>query len=189
MAAGRRRAIEQQFADRARFTRRAFLLLPGVGQRPAYDEYVIAHRIRAAQLMPELGFSIPTLGQPYPSSSLPPQLLALRVQDEHPQRLPALEDALFRAVFVALDDVADPTVLRRCAREAEVPEGEVDRALADPALPPRALREHEQAIERGITGIPAMLVPGQVPLVGAQPLEAYRSALERALARRRPDGP
>jgi predicted DsbA family dithiol-disulfide isomerase len=172
--------VQRELEGRARFSRRCFLLLPGVGERPVHDDYVISHRRAARERAPGLGFAIPAKGHPYPRSSVPAQLLALRVQAAHPERLEALEDALYRAVCVDLADVADPDVLRRAATTAGVPEDEVDRALGDPALLRQAAREHEEAVEHGIRGIPALLVPGQPPLVGAQPVEAYRAALERA---------
>lgn len=182
MAAGRRRAVQRELGDPARFVRRAFLLLPGTGQRPVYDDYVISHRVAAARQAPELGFALPRRGQPYPASSLPPQLLALRVGDVAPGRLDALEEALYRAVFVGLLDVADPEVLRRCAREAGVDPDEVDHALGEPDLVDRALAEHHEAMSRGISGIPALLPTGGAPIVGAVPVEVYRDALMRVIA-------
>lgn len=184
MATGRRRSVARDLEGQLSFERRSFLLLPGVGERPVYDDYVISHRRAAARQAPELGFAIPERGHPYPRSSVPAQLLAQHVQATDPERLEALEDALFRAVFVDLADIAEPDVLRRAARAAAVPEAAVDRALGDRPLLDQAAREHEEALEHGITGIPALLVPGQPPLVGAVPAETYRAALERALARR-----
>jgi predicted DsbA family dithiol-disulfide isomerase len=176
--------VARELGDRATFSRRTFLLLPGVGERPVYDDYVIAHRRAAAAQAPELGFAIPRRGQPYPRSSLPAQLLAQRVRAVAPARLEALEDALLRAVFVDLADVADREVLRGCAREASVDADEVDRALDDPALVAQAVREHEAALACGIDGIPALLVPGHTSISGAVPVETYREALARALADR-----
>jgi predicted DsbA family dithiol-disulfide isomerase len=174
--------VARELAGRVRLRRRCFLLLPGVGQRPVYDEYVIGHRRMAAGREPGLGFAIPELGAPYPRSSLPAQQLALHVQEAAPERLEALEDALFRSVFANLADVADPEVLRGCAREAGVDEGAVEIALADVELAERARREHLEAQRQGIRGIPALWVPGQPPLVGAVPAAEVRAALERALA-------
>lgn len=181
MAAGRRRAVLGAFAGRVRASRRSFLLLPGVGQRAAYDEYVIQHRQLAAARAPELGFTIPRLGQPYPRSSLPAQQLALRVQAALPERLEPLEDALFHAAFTELADLADAQVLRTCAGRAGVPEAEVELALADDALASQAFREHQQALELGVQGIPALVLPGSEPITGAVPADVYRSALARAL--------
>ena len=171
--------MEKEFEGRVRFERRAFLLMPRDGQRPAYDDYVIAHRVRAAQMMPELKFAIPQLGAPYPRSSWPAQLFAMRAA---PDRITAVEDALFGAMFRELRDISDPDVLRGCARACGVPESEVDAALADEALAAQAVREHQQAEELGINGIPALALPGFEPITGAVPVEAYRSALLQALA-------
>jgi predicted DsbA family dithiol-disulfide isomerase len=181
VAAVRRRQVARELGGRVHFERRTFLLLPGEGQRPVHDDYVISHRKAAAQRVPELGFSIPRRGLPYPRSSVPPQLLAMRVQTVLPGRLEALEETLFRAVFVGLEDVSAPAVLRRCARQAGVPEEEVERALADEELRARAFAEHAEAQDAGITAIPTLLVGGRV-LSGAVPASVYRTAIARALA-------
>ena len=70
--------MAREVGDAVAFERRAFLLLPGEGQRPVYDEYVISHRRRAAEMAPELGFAIPQPGHPYPRSSLPAQLVVFK---------------------------------------------------------------------------------------------------------------
>ncbi len=176
MAAGRRRTLERELAGKVQFDRRAYLLLPGEGQRPAYDEYVVSHRVRAAQMMPELGFAIPTVGQKYPSSSVPAQVVAAAVQEEHPDRLEAVEDQLFGAMFRDLRDISEPVELRAAARAAGVPETLVDRALADPRLRERVFAEHQEALDAGVTGIPALVVPGYAPVTGAIPLDMLRRA-------------
>ena len=174
MAAGRRRTLAKELAGEVQFDRRAYLLLPGEGQRPAYDEYVVSHRVRAAQMMPELGFAIPKVGQKYPRSSVPAQLVAAAVQDEHPERLEALEDHLFGAMFRELRDISDPAELRKIAAAASVPERLVDRALADPALRDRVFAEHQEALDAGVNGIPALVIPGYAPVTGAVPLDVLR---------------
>src|SRR5437763_8792820 len=134
--------LAKELAGKVQFDRRAYLLLPGEGQRPAYDEYVVSHRVRAAEMMPELGFAIPKVGQKYPRSSVPAQLVAAAVQDEHPERLEALEDQLFGAMFRELRDISDPAELRKCGEAAAVPDGSVDRALSEPALRGRGFAGH-----------------------------------------------
>jgi predicted DsbA family dithiol-disulfide isomerase len=129
-----------------RFLRRAYLLVARDRQRPFYDDYVISHRVRAAQMLPQLGFAIPKPGMKYPSSSWNAQLLAMRVSDIFPERLDALEDAIFGAMFRELHDVSDPAVLRECARDAGVPVAEVDEAIASNALRERATTEHRYAL-------------------------------------------
>jgi predicted DsbA family dithiol-disulfide isomerase len=164
-----------------RFLRRAYLLVARDGQRPFYDDYVIAHRVRAAQMLPELRFAIPEPGMKYPSSSWNAQLLAMRVSDIFPERLDALEDAIFGAMFRELRDVSDPAVLRECARAAEVPEAEVDEAIASNALRERATTEHEEGEDAGVSGIPAIVIPELPPIMGAVPADMYRQSLRSAL--------
>lgn len=176
MAAGRRRTLERELAGKVQFDRRAYLLLPGQNQRPTYDDYVVSHRVRAAQMMPELGFAIPKIGQKYPSSSVPAQLVAAAVREEHPELLEALEDQLFGAMFRELRDISDPAELRAVARAAGGPDGLVDRALADPQLRERVFAEHQEGLDEGVNGIPALVVPGYAPVTGAIPLDVLRRA-------------
>lgn len=164
-----------------RFLRRAYLLVARDGQRPVYDDYVISHRIRAAKMLPELRFAIPEPGMKYPSSSWNAQILAMRVSDIFPQRLDALEDAIFGAMFRELRDVSDQAVLRGCARAAGVPETEVDEAIASSALRERAATEHEEGEDAGLSGIPAVVIPDLPPITGAVPADMYRQALRYAL--------
>ncbi len=181
----RRRRVAAEFDDSFTYERQAFLLLPGEGQRPVYDEYVISHRIAAAQREPQLGFAIPKPGMRYPRSSFPAQLLAAHAEAAFPNRAEALEDALYRAVFVSLEDVGDPAVLERCAETAGIPRSAVGRALEDRSIKSRVLREHGEAEELGIRGIPALVIPGQEPIIGAVGVELYRDALRAALDEQR----
>jgi predicted DsbA family dithiol-disulfide isomerase len=182
VAAGRRRTLARELAGRVAFERRAYLLVPREGQRTAYDEYIVSHRVRAKELAPELDFAIPRVGQAYPKSSLPAQLLAAAVAERHPDRLETLEDALFRAMFVELRDISAADVLRDTARAAGVPEQLVEQALADPELRDRVFAEHSEGVEAGVTGIPALVIPGYAAVTGAVPLDALRRAFEQVLA-------
>jgi predicted DsbA family dithiol-disulfide isomerase len=151
------------------------------GQRPFYDDYVISHRVRAAKMLPELGFAIPEIGQKYPSSSWNAQLLAMRTAAVHADRLDGLEDALFGAMFRELRDISDPVVLRQCCRAAGVPEAEVDAAIQSERLRQRAMAEHEEGEAAGLTGIPALVISDLPPITGAVPADMYRQAIQEAL--------
>jgi len=178
VAAGRRRKLASELEGRVCFERRAYLLLPGEGQRPAYDEYVISHRKRAAEMEPELGFAIPEIGMPYPRSSLPAQCVTATIAEHHPEAMGALEDALFRAMFVELRDISSAEVLAECAAKAAVLDAEtlVECALAGDDCKERVFAEHEEALAEGVHGIPALVVPGYAPITGAVPFEALRRA-------------
>ncbi|HWE25056.1 MAG TPA: DsbA family protein, partial [Myxococcales bacterium] len=72
----------------------------------------------------------------------------------------------------------------KCAQAAGVPEALVDRALADRALRDRVFAQHQEALDEGVQGVPALLVPGYAPVTGAVPLDALRRALAGVLASR-----
>ena len=68
-------------------------------------------------------------------------------------------------------------------REAGLPPEAFVRA-ADPTLLRTTVAEHNDALERGITGVPAVMLEGNDAFIlGAQPLETYRRWLARALGR------
>jgi predicted DsbA family dithiol-disulfide isomerase len=188
VAAGRRQQLARELEGRVAFERRAYLLLPGEGQRPAYDDYVVSHRKRAAEMEPALGFAIPEVGTPYPRSSVPAQAVAAAVTAEHPQRMEALEAALFRALFVELKDVSSAEVLAACAAQAEIPDAEafVERALADDSFRETVFAEHEEALAEGVHGIPALVIPGYAPITGAVPLEPLRRAFLHLIEEQHP---
>ena len=55
-------------------------------------------------------------------------------------------------------------------------------AADDPVHLETTWSEHREAVERGMTGVPAAYVEGQDPfLIGAQPLELYRRWVTRNL--------
>jgi predicted DsbA family dithiol-disulfide isomerase len=45
----------------------------------------------------------------------------------------------------------------------------------------RVLAEHQEAIDMGIRGVPAVAIPGRPPIVGAVPYPDLRRAVEAAL--------
>jgi predicted DsbA family dithiol-disulfide isomerase len=132
-------------------------------------------------MLPELGFAIPDRGHKYPSSSWNAQLFAMRVAERFPERLPAVEDALFGAMFRELRDISDPAVLRELAGATGIPETEVEAAIGSSRLRQRAAAEHDEGEAAGITGIPAVVIPRLPPIIGAVPTETYREALNHAL--------
>jgi hypothetical protein len=79
-------------------------------KRPAYDDYVISHRKRAAEMEPTLGFAIPEVGHPYPRSSLPAQCVAAAGGEHHPERVDALEDSVRESVFAQHEEALSEDV-------------------------------------------------------------------------------
>ena len=75
-------------------------------------------------------------------------------------------------------------VLLELWREVGLPE-EAFETATDPELLEEVLRDHNEALEGGATGVPAVrLADNPAVIVGAHPIELYRNWIERSLARR-----
>lgn len=92
---------------------------------------------------------------------------------------PALAKALFSAYFLDGQDVSDPARLAPLASQHGFGEPEAARLLADAAELELTRREAADAVRRGVSGVPFVVV-GRHAVAGAQPIEAFRQAIERA---------
>ncbi|MFQ5417847.1 MAG: DsbA family protein [Myxococcota bacterium] len=119
-----------------------------------------------------------------PSHSIPPHLVAKAAAEFSADSFHAVHDALLRAYFADSRDITDPETLRAVWAEAGLPAQEFARS-ENPELLQRTLREHESALEAGVTGAPAVQLKGNdAVIVGAHPLELYRRWLRRTRAAR-----
>jgi predicted DsbA family dithiol-disulfide isomerase len=89
--------------------------------------------------------------------------------------------ALFEAFFGRTEDIGDPEVLGRIAASTGLDPSPLRAALAESRYRPMVLQEHLEATDQGIRGVPAILIPGQAPIVGAVPYPDLKRAVERAL--------
>jgi len=119
-----------------------------------------------------------------PSHSIPPHLVA--------KAAAALSDEAFRRIHLRLleayfrdnRDVTDEATLRAIWDEADLPAAAFE-ASRDPRHLRATLAEHNEAIEAGATGVPAVrLADDAVVIVGAQPMALYRKWVDRVRARR-----
>ena len=90
--------------------------------------------------------------------------------------------ALFTAHFTEARDVSDPNILADIAAECGLERTRALHALThnDHAQTVRALQAFW--VERGITGVPAMIFASQHLLVGARGVDGYRAMLDQRAA-------
>ena len=116
-----------------------------------------------------------------PSHSTPAHLAAKAAARLGPESFAALHARLLRAYFEESRDISRLPVLTELWADAGLPE-EGLAALDDPELLRRTAEEHNEALQIGITGVPAVRVAGtDAYVVGAQPLATYRRWIERLL--------
>ena len=120
---------------------------------------------------------------PPPSHSLPAQLVAKGAARVGRLGFRALHERLMTAYFAGNRDISDWCELRKLWSEAELA-AEAFPNPDDPPLRAAVLADHNEALEYGATGVPAvMLVGNDALVVGAQPLETYRRWVRRSLER------
>jgi predicted DsbA family dithiol-disulfide isomerase len=96
-----------------------------------------------------------------------------------PLAFPALDDALFHAVFVDPRDIADADVLDLLVRDAGAPSGEVMARVASGEGSRLLESSIADAREHGITATPSWLVDDRLVIPGPLPREQLTRWIER----------
>lgn len=182
-AAVRMERLGAEFGDALQVTWRSYLLRP----RPSPGRSLEKFRAYTESWMrpaaePDSGtFRVWQGTEGPPSHSIPPHQMAkaaARLGDEAFRRT---HRRLLSAYFAENRDVSDVDVLRGLWQELELPAKEFDH-LDDPELLREILAQHQEALESGVTGVPAVRMQGNAAvIVGAQPLELYARWVRRAL--------
>ncbi len=176
----RLRRVQEENGKALELEWKAFLLRPAPEprEREAFVRYTRSWRRPAAE--PDApSYRVWEGDEGPPSHSVPPHLLAKAAERLGPEAFLRVHEALLRAYFEQSRDITERGTQRALWREAGLPEAEFD-AVDDPALLRRTLAEHEEALARGVGGVPAVAVAGHEGFVlGAQPIETYRRWVRR----------
>ena len=101
------------------------------------------------------------------------RVLWLAEQPDSPAVQAVLKERLLRAYFHDGLDIGDPDVLARCAAEVGFDRGAV-LGFLDSDTGMREVRDDiEQAIEYGISGVPAFVINGRWSIPGAQDTDTF----------------
>jgi len=183
VAASRLAALEREFEGALELRWKSFLLRPR--PEPGRDlekfrRYTESWR-RAAEEEPAARFQIWASDEGPPTHSIPAHLAAKAAAALGPGAFASLHAALLRAYFEESRDISRPETLAALWREAGLPEAELARTR-DPELLRRVIAEHDEAVELGVGGVPAVrLAEGDVAITGAQPTETYRRWIRKNL--------
>jgi predicted DsbA family dithiol-disulfide isomerase len=183
VAATRLAALEREFGSELRLNWKSFLLRPR--PEPGRDlekfrRYTESWR-RAAAEEPAARFQVWASDEGPPTHSIPAHLVAKAASALGPDAFERIHAALLRAYFEQSRDISRPETLASLWREAGLPAAGLARA-EDPELLRSVLAEHDQAVELGVGGVPAVrLAGGDVAITGAQPTEAYRRWIQKNL--------
>jgi predicted DsbA family dithiol-disulfide isomerase len=101
------------------------------------------------------------------------RLLWLAEQPDSPVAQPALKERLLQAYFHDGLDIGDPDVLAACAADVGFDRDAVLTFLDSEAGLPEVRADMEQAIEYGISGVPAFVINGRWSIPGAQDTDTF----------------
>jgi len=184
VAATRLRGLEAEFGAALELRWRSFLLRPmpepGGRDLEKFRRYTESWQ-RAAAEEPAAEFRVWASDEGPPTHSVPAHLVAKAAATFGPKEFERMHRALLHAYFVENRDISRAPTLAALWREVGLPERELER-VTDPELMELIRSEHNEAVELGIGGVPAVRLEGSdVALSGAQPTEIYRRWIRRAL--------
>lgn len=95
---------------------------------------------------------------------------------------PAVLEGVLKAYFIELRDIGDPVVLADIAQASGMDRMLVLRLLSEGADKDMVAREHNMAIEAGVTGVPCMVFDGRFAVMGCQSQQHLLRAIDKAVA-------
>ncbi len=173
--------MEEEFGASLEIEWRSFLLRPRPGEGrdlARFVRYTQSWRRPAAE--PDApSFRVWASEEGPPSHSVPPHLVAKAAASLGEESFRAVHHGLLRAYFGESRDITATATLRDVWGGAGLPEAEFERREA-PALLTETLEQHGEAVEMGVTGVPATAVAGtDVHVLGAHSVELYRHWIRR----------
>jgi predicted DsbA family dithiol-disulfide isomerase len=186
-AAIRLRRLEVEFTDRVEIEWRSYLLRPRERTRPAdlekFRRYTESWQRPAAET--DSGtFRVWEGDAGPPSSSIPAHRVAKAAASLGDEAFRRMQMRLFEAYFSENRDITAEPTQRELWKEADLPTDEFDRTRDETWLH-ETMREHRDAREYGVTGVPSIQLSGNdAVIVGAHPMELYRRWVNRTLERR-----
>lgn len=174
--------LEQEFPDQVSVEYRAFLLRPTPEKRD-FQKFVDYTRswLRPASEDDSGEFTVWKTEAGPPTHSVPAHQVAKAAAELGADAFHRVHDRLLQAYFRDNRDISDSTTLELIWKEAGLPAAEFARR-DDPSILEKVVREHNEAIEVGVSGVPSVMLRDQrIPVAGAQPVEFYRRWVRRAL--------
>jgi predicted DsbA family dithiol-disulfide isomerase len=114
------------------------------------------------------------------------RLLHLALETGGPELQGRLKERLLAGYFTGGEVMDDHATLRAIAAEVGLDQARVDEVLAGSDYTDDVAADIDQARAYGANGVPFTVVDGRYGVSGAQPVEVFEQALERAWADRAP---
>jgi predicted DsbA family dithiol-disulfide isomerase len=183
------RRLEEEYGDRIELEWKSYLLRPT--PRDLSDPITALEKFRRytrgwerVAADPDAGeFNVWASDEGPPSHSIPAHLVSKAAQQLGRDAFERIHERLMRAYFQESRDISRSDVLLEMWLDAGLPEEEFVRA-DDPALLQAVIDDHNEALGLGATGVPAARLDGNpAVIVGAHPVDLYRTWIERTLTK------
>jgi len=185
-ASVRLESLAEQYEGRVEFMWRSYLLRPQPVEGRDVEKFRAYTRswLRPAEEADSGHFRVWAGDESPPSHSIPPHCVAKAAARVGPEAFRRMHRRLLEAYFAENRDVSSDLVLRKLWSELELP-ADSFALKDDPQVRQQVLAEHDEALEAGATGVPAVRLEGNPAIiVGAQPRELYQRWIDRTIARR-----
>jgi predicted DsbA family dithiol-disulfide isomerase len=182
LGAARMERLAEKLGPALRIEWRAFLLRPEPDPRRTLEKFRAYTRswLRPAAEPGAPEFRTWASDAGPPSHSVPAHVLAKAAAAHGPDAFAAMHARILRAYFVESRDVTARATQRELWRDVGLADAAFDD-IDDPAHLDVVRSEHRDALEHGVTGVPAvMMIGNDVPTLGAMTLDTYRRWIMRA---------
>ena len=114
------------------------------------------------------------------------RLLHLALEEGGPTLQSALKEDLLAAYFLRAENVADHDLLRRTAEKVGLDAGRVEQVLTSEEYADAVEQDIREAAMLGANGVPFFVIDRKYGISGAQPVDVFAQALERAWSEAHP---
>jgi predicted DsbA family dithiol-disulfide isomerase len=179
----RLRELQVEFGDALELRWRSFLLRPHPEPGRDLEKFrrYTEGWLRAAAEEPAAEFQVWSSDEGPPTHSVPAHLVAKAAAELGRDAFESVHERLLHAYFVENRDISNARTLWAIWQEAGLVPEALER-VTDPELLRRVAEEHNQALELGVNGVPAVQMEGNdVAITGAHPTETYRRWIRKRL--------
>ena len=177
----RLKKIKEEYGDKVNIEYRVFMLRPEPDPNAVFNEYRKTGWANAGS-QPESGdFHSWESEENFPNCSLPSAEAGLAARAQGPEAWERFHENMFSAFFTENRNITDKEVLCEMAERSGLDMLRFRDDLESGVHREQAYREYMDAVQKGVSGIPSVLVNDEALLVGAVGREQYKYVIDSIL--------
>lgn len=177
----RLKKVKEEYGEKVEIEPRVFMLRPEPDPTAVFNDYRRTHWGNATS-QPESGdFNLWETDEEFPNCSMPSAQAGIAARAQGSEAWEAFHWNLLVAMFTENRNISEMSVLSDVAGKSGL---DVDRfrdEVASGLHQPQAMKEYTEAINRGVTGIPSVVVNDEILVVGAVPRSHYNYVVDYVL--------